>query len=101
MCIFTNTQSSQDTITRARSAEVEILQSDVDLVQSRSVIFSVAPPRDAVGISQRIIDAVAQAKREKPLYFTDLNAVSPATCKEMAAMFEKSKSPVRFVDGCI
>ncbi|KAF9878004.1 6-phosphogluconate dehydrogenase [Colletotrichum karsti] len=92
---------SQATIDRARSANVEILASDLQLVQSRPFIFSVAPPRDAMSIAERVLNATAKAQLEKPLYFTDLNAVSPATCKEIASMFEKAKSPVRFVDGCI
>ncbi|KAF4808313.1 hypotheticall protein [Colletotrichum siamense] len=92
---------SQATIDRARSANVEVLTSDLHLVQSRPFIFSVAPPKDAMSIAQRILKASLGAKLEKPLYFTDLNAVSPATCKQVAGMFEEAKSPVRFVDGCI
>ncbi|OHX00968.1 6-phosphogluconate dehydrogenase [Colletotrichum incanum] len=92
---------SQATLTRARSANVEILNSDVHLAQSRSFILSVAPPKDALSIAQRIIHATKVAKLEKPLYFTDLNAVSPATCKKIAGMFDRARSPVRFVDGCI
>ncbi|KAL3298055.1 6-phosphogluconate dehydrogenase [Colletotrichum asianum] len=92
---------SQATIDRARSANVEVLTSDLHLVQSRPFIFSVAPPRDAMSIAQRILKASLGAKLEKPLYFTDLNAVSPATCKQIAGMFEEAQSPVRFVDGCI
>ncbi|KAF4848556.1 hypotheticall protein [Colletotrichum siamense] len=92
---------SQATIDRARSANVEVLTSDLHLVQSRPFIFSVAPPKDAMSIAQRILKASLGAKLEKPLYFTDLNAVSPATCKQIAGMFEEAKSPVRFVDGCI
>ncbi|WYZ39766.1 hypothetical protein EsH8_IV_000107 [Colletotrichum jinshuiense] len=92
---------SEATIARARSANVEVLKSDVHLVQSRPFIFSVAPPRDALSIAQRIINATNAAKLEKPLYFTDLNAVSPATCKQIAGMFEEARSPVRFLDGCI
>ncbi|KAF4919078.1 hypotheticall protein [Colletotrichum viniferum] len=92
---------SQATIDRARSANVEVLTSDLHLVQSRPFIFSVAPPRDAMSIAQRILKASLGARLEKPLYFTDLNAVSPATCKQIAGMFEEAKSPVRFVDGCI
>ncbi|KAI8213056.1 hypothetical protein K4K52_006373 [Colletotrichum sp. SAR 10_76] len=92
---------SQATIDRARSANVEVLTSDLHLVQSRPFIFSVAPPKDAMSIAQRILKASLGAKLEKPLYFTDLNAVSPATCRQIAGMFEEAKSPVRFVDGCI
>ncbi|OLN85462.1 hypothetical protein CCHL11_08083 [Colletotrichum chlorophyti] len=92
---------SQATIARARGANVEILQSDIHLVESRPFIFSVAPPRDAVSIAQRILNAAAATKLQRPLFFTDLNAVSPATCKHIADMFQRANSPVRFVDGCI
>ncbi|GKT49805.1 uncharacterized protein ColSpa_09986 [Colletotrichum spaethianum] len=86
---------------RARNANVEILNSDIHLVQSRPFILSVAPPRDALSIAQRIVHATKAARLKKPLYFTDLNAVSPATGKRMAGMLDEARSPVRFVDGCI
>ncbi|GKT95974.1 6-phosphogluconate dehydrogenase [Colletotrichum tofieldiae] len=92
---------SQATLARARSANVEVLNSDVHLVQSRPFILSVAPPRDALSIAQRIIRATRVATLEEPLYVTDLNAVSPATCRQIAGMFDAAGSPVRFVDGCI
>ncbi|KAG7061172.1 HET-domain-containing protein [Colletotrichum scovillei] len=100
--VATNSEGrSPATIARARSANVEVLSSDVHLVESRPFILSVAPPRDALSIARRIIDAAAATKLERPLYFTDLNAVSPATCKQMSLMFKEASSPVRFVDGCI
>ncbi|KXH66188.1 hypothetical protein CSAL01_07630 [Colletotrichum salicis] len=100
--VATNGQGrSPATIARARSANVEVLSSDVHLVESRPYILSVAPPRDALSIARRIIDATAAIKLEKPLYFTDLNAVSPATCEQMSQMFKEANSPVRFVDACI
>ncbi|OHE92059.1 hypothetical protein CORC01_12640 [Colletotrichum orchidophilum] len=98
---FSVATNGQATIARARSANVEVLSSDAHLVESRPFILSVAPPRDALSIARRIIDATAAINLEKPLYFADLNAVSPATCKQMSHMFEEANSPVRFVDGCI
>lgn len=62
------------------------------------------PPRDAEATAQRIIDALSGGKPRKEgdyLYFADLNAVSPKTSKATAAMFEKARAPVRFIDGCI
>ncbi|TPX15407.1 uncharacterized protein E0L32_004387 [Thyridium curvatum] len=95
---------SQDTVSRAKSAKVTILDSDTDLVNKCDVILSVVPPRDAVDTAQRVFDA-AQALEAKPggrqLYFADMNAVAPSTCKAMAATFAKSAAPIRFVDGCI
>ncbi|KAI1503674.1 6-phosphogluconate dehydrogenase [Biscogniauxia marginata] len=93
---------SNDTIERAKSAQVEILKSDEDLTQACSVILSVVPPRDAEATAQRIIDALTGPfRRSEPLYFTDLNAVAPSTAKSIASAFEKSRAPVRFVDGAI
>lgn len=65
------------------------------------VILSVVPPRDAEATAQRIIDALSASTRNEDLYFLDLNAVAPSTCKSIAALFEKARAPVRFVDGCI
>ena len=48
-----NRTTSNDTIERARNAQVELLTSDVDLVRACPVILSVVPPRDAVATAQR------------------------------------------------
>lgn len=96
------THSSEDTIERAREANVENIPSDVDLVQQCPVILSVVPPRDATETAQRVIDALSGARKDTPpLYFADLNAVSPSTCRRIATLFEKAQVPVRFVDGSI
>ncbi|KAF5026257.1 hypothetical protein F66182_1647 [Fusarium sp. NRRL 66182] len=92
---------SQDTIDRARDAKVQLLESDIKLVQQSSVILSVVPPRDAESIAQRVIDAVSDTKRKEHIYFVDLNAVAPSTIKGIAARVETSQVPIRFVDGCI
>ena len=86
---------------RARKANVETLPSDLELVQQCSVILSVVPPRDAEATAQRVADALSGGSKSDPVYFVDLNAVSPSTCKGMAAMFEQARVPVRFIDGCI
>ena len=60
------------------------------------------PPGDAGATAQRIIDAMSGDESIKEdVYFIDLNAVSPASCKSIAANFEKSKVPIKFIDGCI
>ena len=93
--------TSEDTVERARGAGVELLASDLELVQQCTVILSVVPPRDAEATAQRIIDALAGGSRKEILYFADLNAVSPGTAKTTAASFEKARVPVVFIDGCI
>ncbi|UNI14485.1 hypothetical protein JDV02_001110 [Purpureocillium takamizusanense] len=93
--------TSQDTVDRAKDAGIEVLSSDLDLVQRCAVILSVLPPRDAEATAQRVADALSGQHRKEPLYFVDLNAVSPSTCKGMASLFQRSQVPVRFIDGCI
>ncbi|KAI1481980.1 6-phosphogluconate dehydrogenase C-terminal domain-like protein [Daldinia eschscholtzii] len=97
---------SNDTIERAKSAQVELLDSDEALTQQCSVILSVVPPRDALATAQRIADALSGPLRRSdgltPLYFADLNAVSPSTVKRTASLFDRRSSlSVRFVDGSI
>lgn len=70
-------------------------------MQQCRVILSVVPPRDAEATAQRIADALSGGAKADPIYFVDLNAVSPSTAKGMAAMFEQARAPVRFIDGCI
>ncbi|GJC79964.1 hypothetical protein ColLi_02802 [Colletotrichum liriopes] len=92
---------SEDTIQRARAAKVELLDSDQDLASQCAVILSVVPPRDAEATADRIIDALAGASRKAPLYFIDMNAVAPSTCKSIASSFTRARSPALFVDACI
>ncbi|OTA01782.1 MmsB, 3-hydroxyisobutyrate dehydrogenase [Trichoderma parareesei] len=100
--VSTNCQGrSEDTVERARSAGVQLLSSDLELVQQSSVIFSVVPPRDAEATAQRIVDASSGGSRTQTLYYVDLNAVAPSTCKSIAALFEKARVPVKFIDACI
>ncbi|KAL7818107.1 6-phosphogluconate dehydrogenase [Trichoderma aethiopicum] len=100
--VSTNCQGrSEDTVERARDAGVELLSSDSELVRQSSVIFSVVPPRDAEATAQRIVDALSGGSRTQTLYYVDLNAVAPSTCKSIAALFEKARVPVKFVDACI
>jgi len=61
------------------------------------------PPRDAIETAQRIIDGLQGSSRQgtNPLYFADMNAVAPSTCKTIASMFTRASAPVKFIDGCI
>ncbi|KAL1893798.1 hypothetical protein Sste5346_006301 [Sporothrix stenoceras] len=99
------TGRSQDTIDRAKAANVDALPSDAALAAHCDIIFSVVPPRDAIETAQRIVDALPEANRpaDKPLYFADMNAVAPSTCKTIAALFAAAgtQPPVHLVDGCI
>ena len=87
---------------RAKNAHVEIVSSDLELVKQCSVILSVVPPRDAEATAQRVVDALSGgASSPSTIFFVDLNAVSPSTCKGMSATFERARAPVKFIDGCI
>ncbi|KAK0618155.1 6-phosphogluconate dehydrogenase [Bombardia bombarda] len=101
--VATNCQGrSQDTIDRALEAGAELLPSDVALVQQCDLILSVVPPRDAAATAQRIVDAIPAAARTAPLYFADMNAVSPATVRAIAGLFQPlGDDAVRFIDGSI
>ncbi|CAK7245455.1 MAG: hypothetical protein STHCBS139747_007037 [Sporothrix thermara] len=99
------TGRSQETADRAKAASVEVLPSDAALAAHCDVIFSVVPPRDAFATAQRIVDALPEAQRaaDRPLYFADMNAVSPSTCRTIAGLFTAAGTtpPVYLVDGCI
>jgi hypothetical protein len=62
------------------------------------------PPRHALTTAQRITTAISSLTSPKPnpLYYLDLNAISPRTARSIAAVFN-SKTPdaVKFVDGGI
>ncbi|RGP59079.1 putative 28.5 kda protein in 7s rna 5'region [Fusarium sporotrichioides] len=92
---------SQDTIERARIAQVELLESDTELIQQSLVILSVVPPKDAEATAARIVKAVKDSRSEKELYLVDLNAVAPSTTKSIAVSVKKEDVPIRFVDGSI
>ncbi|MCJ1438354.1 hypothetical protein MMC27_007742 [Xylographa pallens] len=93
---------SKDTHRRASSASVELLPTDIALVEQADYILSIVPPRDAFSIARRIEAASRSAQRQQstPLYFLDLNAVSPATSKAVAAHFSSSPA-IRLLDGGI
>ncbi|EPE06342.1 6-phosphogluconate dehydrogenase [Ophiostoma piceae UAMH 11346] len=110
------TGRSQETVDRAKAANITILDSDEELARHCDIILSVVPPRDAIETAQRIIDALPAAKRPAdrlPLYYADMNAVAPSTCKAIASLFDTPKpdskvpegsgpeSAIRLVDGCI
>jgi len=68
------------------------------------VILSVVPPQDALATAQRIVSAITtlSSPRTKPLYFADMNAVSPSSVKAIAALFDSLPAgTVNFIDGSI
>ncbi|KXH68828.1 hypothetical protein CSAL01_00096 [Colletotrichum salicis] len=94
------------TIRRAEEADVEVLSSDIELVEKVSVILSVVPPRDAMKTAQRVVDALHDlatrgSRPSSPLYFIDLNAVAPSTVRGIAELFTSVQHSARFIDGSI
>lgn len=102
-----NTSNSEDTITRAQAAGVQLLPDDVSLVQKADIILSIVPPRDARATAERIITALSSSSpgsraETKALYYADLNAISPSTLKSIGALFEQEVgNKVVLVDGAI
>ncbi|KAI9756836.1 MAG: hypothetical protein M4579_003672 [Chaenotheca gracillima] len=90
---------SPATKTRAEAANIDLLNSDEDFTAQSDYVLSIVPPRDALGTAQRILDALKP--RPAPLYYMDLNAVSPRSAREIAALFEGSSPGVRVLDGGI
>lgn len=93
------TVCSDTTRTRATSAGVEIVPSDVELVSQADIILSIIPPSEALATAQRIASAYPKTS-QRPLYYADLNALSPATAQEVASTFDPSW-PIHFIDGAI
>lgn len=93
---------SENTQSRARKAGVELATSLENLVSSCSAILSIVPPRDAKITAQRIVSALSPApdSRSSPLYYVDLNAVSPNSAVEINALLSVNPN-IRHVDGGI
>lgn len=105
---------SADTLERIRSASIESLETDVDLVLQSDYILSIVPPRDALTTARRIVnarkDVIASENRDlqkRKSYFFDLNAIAPRMAREIESLFLASSSTKEkdslcyFIDGGI
>ncbi|KAK1676507.1 hypothetical protein BDP55DRAFT_631138 [Colletotrichum godetiae] len=97
---------TEATIRRAEDADVDIVSSDMELVERASVVLSVVPPRDAMETAQRVVDALHDlatcgSRPIYPLYFIDLNAVAPSTVRGIAQLFASVQHSARFIAGSI
>ncbi|KAL1656850.1 hypothetical protein SLS61_000646 [Didymella pomorum] len=103
--VITNVSDRSDaTQERAKSAGIEQLSSDEELVAQANYILSIVPPKDAPATAQRIIAALktnARRKEQADLWFLDLNAGSPDGINKIYNMFESEVGGIRFVDGGI
>jgi 3-hydroxyisobutyrate dehydrogenase-like beta-hydroxyacid dehydrogenase len=61
------------------------------------------PPRDALATANRIATAfkTLSAPKANPLYYFDLNAISPRTARSIATLFANQTPTINFVDGGI
>jgi len=99
---MTDPIDSQSTTERASAAGLEILPTVESFVDHCDYILSIVPPRDAYRTAQRVADAISvrHVPRTRPLYYLDLNAISPGTAREIEKLFSKVDS-IRFLDGGI
>lgn len=99
---MTYTTSSKYTHERAEEGKIETLATDEDVVREADYILSIVPPRDALATAQRVADVLNFHKdiRSTPLYYLDLNAVSPRSARTILNLF-RDPSVVLPVDGGI
>jgi hypothetical protein len=92
---------SKGTQDRAVSAGIELLSSIEEVFVESDYLLSIVPPRDALSTAKRMA-AVSSSRRleNEPLYYLDLNAVSPRTARETEEVFRHISS-VCLVDGGI
>ncbi|KAB5580325.1 putative Phosphogluconate dehydrogenase [Coniochaeta sp. 2T2.1] len=96
------TGRSQDTISRAQSAGVDLLPLS-DIVVQAQTILSIVPPSDAKSTAHSVLSALLSAPqtRDEPLVYVDLNAVSPSSARALDESFAPHSGVVKFVDGAI
>ncbi|RDL36773.1 6-phosphogluconate dehydrogenase C-terminal [Venustampulla echinocandica] len=102
--VVTNVEGrSEDTRIRAQNAGVEIVPDDTSLVAESDYILSIVPPRDAFYIATRISAAFNARSPPKatPLYYLDLNAISPSSARSIAELFTTKSPSIKFLDGGI
>lgn len=80
---------SQETAARAREVEIVDIGSLRSLVAAVDMVISVCPPAAAVELAEQV------GEREFDGLYVDVNAVSPATARQIGQLFP------RFVDGGI
>ena len=96
-----NNSDSRATRARAKEGKITVFGSDERLIQECDYILSIVPPSDAYSNARRIALALQCNRhvRKTPLYFLDLNAISPRTVRTIADMFRGL--PAVFMDGGI
>jgi hypothetical protein len=103
--VFANRKTdSEATQKRARESDVELISTDLQLCNEADYILSIAPQKDTRAIADRVIAAVTDPdfmfmQRKVPLYFLDLNAVSPRTARDAFEHFASSAPAVKVLSA--
>ena len=97
---------SEHTRKRIKAADIKSYDSDQQFIAESDIILSIVPPRDAVATAKRVLDAcrshdtINRRKELVPfnpsgsLVYVDLNAISPTTTRNIAAvLIEKPEPP--------
>ena len=86
-----------------QKASIEALPTDSSLVSTSDYILSIVPPRDALATAKRITTAfkALSKPRANPLYYLDLNAISPRTARSIGTLFSTQTPTIKFLDGGI
>lgn len=94
---------SEATKKHAKSIDVQYFETDAELVEQSDVVLSIVPPEHAFKTATRIADAVKSTQRNKqaPLYFLDLNAISPKNARQTADAVKAVSSKLLLIDGGI
>lgn len=83
--------------TRARAEAAGMVHAEDAEIVAADLILSILPPADAADLATRLAPGLSAAAK-KPVY-VDLNAVSPATVRGIAAIVAATGTP--FLDGAI
>jgi 3-hydroxyisobutyrate dehydrogenase-like beta-hydroxyacid dehydrogenase len=81
-----------------------LVSTDEELAATSDYIVSIVPPRDAMATAQRISKVSTTSsftKRDDPLYYLDLNAVSPKLVRSINELFKSAGDRIRFIDGAV
>lgn len=96
-------EASPATQERARSNHISLVRSDGELCEQADYVLSIVPPKEAVPTAVRIMDITSDPdfqRRESPLYYLELNAISPSSARQVDQLFT-SCGNLRYIDGGI
>lgn len=83
---------------------MELVSTDEELAATSDYIISIVPPRDAMATAQRIMEVSTTSsftKRTHPLYYLEMNAVSPKLIRSINGLFGSFGDQIRFIDGAV